>query len=167
MNAKKEDADFCVIKVVVDSTDGFCVWFSGEEDGVLTSDHGVRVWRSRDEAVAAVRAGGFSLSSEDVACYDFDRIAAFVAGEPLDVGWSELLLAWNLLVDVARSTRDDDFASDEARELDLYNHLFYLDGNAAVVNAGPRPLDGEEMRRLRLVLERGLAMLRRNWAAIE
>ena len=86
----------------------FLLWFTGEEDGLVTDGAGsLRVFSSEEEARRYAAAGSLALGSDQASPFDLDQLETWTrAPEQTALRASSILDGWNLLTDVARSVGD-------------------------------------------------------------
>ncbi len=94
---------YFVCLVRLDGTDAFVVWYSDKRDGFVYDAAGVLLSaRTLEDVAAAASERGITLSPDEVAEYDFDRIAEWCSIPNADgVDCPAFLNAWNFLDDVA------------------------------------------------------------------
>lgn len=86
----------------------YLIWFSGQQDGVITGD-GLRplTFSCADEAFSHSSSAGLELGDDSITRYDFDEIDAWTRAPASGrLAPDSLLGAWNLMTDIARSVGD-------------------------------------------------------------
>ncbi|MFB9245796.1 hypothetical protein IV454_17770 [Massilia antarctica] len=163
--ASAMDVSYFVLWYKLNGADGYLVWTSGVEDGVLLDSAG-RVPGFASEADVRRHADelGLELVDEEPTVHELDCVLAWIddAGNTT-VDCDKLLAAWNLFDDVSRSVGGS-YDADKAATQGLYMKLFY-GGDTA--NSVCRPEDEavycpvwseEEPAVLRSTLRAGLSM---------
>ena len=140
----------------------FLLWFTGEEDGLLTDDAGsLRVFSSAEEARRHAAAGSVALGSDEPSRFDFDQLETWTrAPEQAALRSSSILDAWNLLTDVARSVGDQVATARlfDRGMLPAYDRLVSMCNIPALgALAGVGELTDEDRRAIAAVLRHGLA----------
>lgn len=88
----------------------FLIWYTDEQDGLVTGDDGAALlsFASDSDARAHAAAAGFTVSPDESAYFDLDELEAWTAApNPHRLKPETLLNAWNLLAGVARSVGND------------------------------------------------------------
>lgn len=140
-----------------------CVlWFSGEEDGLLTDGTArLRVFFSADDARTYAVATSLALDSDEVSRFDLDALESWIdAPTQTLLGSSSILDAWNLLTDVARSVGDEVATARLLHRaiLPAYDRLVSSCNLPALgILSGVGELDDEDRRTIASVLRDGLA----------
>lgn len=153
----------------LDGEDRYLVWLSNAEDRVLIDAAGrVPTFSSQAGLTSYVDKLGITLVDEAPILHDLDHLTRWLAGGSVHaVDCDELLAAWNLFDDVARSMGDRFERGDRSAIDTVYEKLF---GGSEVANAVLRPKEEpvyqprwtpEDERVLRTLLGDGLTMFRR------
>lgn len=149
----------------IDGTDRVVFWESGSDDGTdrveLDAAGFVITFPSEPAAREAAVAEGRALSSEEAPTYDFDAIDAWCRSSEGVRDCSELLDAWNLLVDLPRG--ENLFASADARATEIYDKLFLGCNLPSITPIGEHYVptwSTSELAALKHLLLLGLAELR-------
>ena len=114
-------------RLKLDGTAGYVLWYSDETDGVITDAQGrpvifPSVAAARRQAMCAQLA----LSAERPTTYDVDALIAWAAGADPDlIDPADFLKFWNLMTDVADSTRSEGLARRLAGLNKQYDKLFW------------------------------------------
>ena len=146
---------------------GYLLWFTDEDDGIVTTPDGrIPSFPTSRALFNYATAQGFTVEGEETSLHDLDAIQAWVnAPKPLPLDCSEILSAWNLFGDVARSVPSDScaFTSMDASLGASYEKLFWGNNLPAVTPAAQR-FDPEwsldEVRCLSELMQCGLEMFR-------
>ena len=117
------------------------IWYSNEEDGLITSPDGRIPSFSKDEALVAYAENlRISLSDETPVLHDLDVVTAWTNDpSPNNVDCVELLAAWNLFGDLARSIplgSESLFACKEGSLDKIYDKLFWGNNLPAMTPEG-------------------------------
>lgn len=99
------DREHHVVKVTRKGRPMFLLWYTNEEDGLLTDGAGgLRVFSSADEAQAYATASGLTLGDSEITEYELDEIESWTDAPQRGMAhWDRILNAWNLLTDVSKS----------------------------------------------------------------
>jgi hypothetical protein len=91
--------------------DRYLIWISNEKDGVVVDTQGF-IPSFKDPIVLRRHANlnHYVLESEEPVLHNLDRVAAWAASPVTPVDCVEVLVAWNLFVDVAASIVDGGIA---------------------------------------------------------
>jgi hypothetical protein len=87
----------------------FLIWFSDDQDGLVTAadDGSLLAFESDGDARGHAGSAGLAVSEEESAYFDFDELEAWIgAPNPFRMRPDDLLNAWNLLRDIASSVRN-------------------------------------------------------------
>ncbi|CUI08405.1 hypothetical protein BN2497_11587 [Janthinobacterium sp. CG23_2] len=163
--ASAMDVSYFVLWYKLNGADGYLVWTSAVEDGVLLDPAG-RVPGFASEADLRRHAHdlGLELVDEEPTVHELDGVLAWIddAGNTT-VDCDKLLTAWNLFDDVSRSVGGG-FDADKAATQACYRKLFY---GGEMANRVFRPEDeavycpvwsDEELAVLRSTLRAGFSM---------
>ncbi len=160
------------IQYRLEGAEAYLLWFTNEQDGVITTPEGRMPSFSTEAAlVAYAKRNGVSVSGEAATLHDFDALQAWADDpRPDTVDCSNLLSAWNLFSDVARSMPSEAqaFARKDKGLTSLYNKLFWGNNLPAVTPNGHRfdpKWSTDELVRLAEVIAAGLQLFR--YARIE
>lgn len=111
----------------IDNTQRLLIWYSDDCDGVYRNASGVVPTFSSIKALDSfAEAAGLCLKKEDPILHDLDVVQAFVdSGDGVDC--DQILAAWNLFGDVARSVGDDGAAFQESDQslILIYEKIFH------------------------------------------
>jgi hypothetical protein len=121
----------------LDHTDGYLIWFSNDQDGVVTQPDGI-VPSFRDQEALRAYAASHQLMLEETAplLHDLDAVARWLRRSlSADVDCDALLTAWNLFGDLAASVNAD-FDRDRDRTQRVYEKLFWGNNLPAVTPPG-------------------------------
>ncbi len=150
------------------NSERWLLWFSEEEDGVVTDGHGaVPSFHSLAALEAYACSRGFVPGEAPALLHDLDKTEAWIEGRSAPaIDCENLLCAWNLFADVSRSVAGD-FDADPAATDALYERLFF---GSDAANHVLRPSDApgfiprfteRESDVIRATMAAGLVMFRR------
>lgn len=148
--------------------DGYLIWYTGEEEGVLVEADGrVPSFPSIEALTAYAQGKGIELVDEWPVEHDLDCTASWLAASGQGaVDCENLLSAWNLFEEVSASIGGD-FDADQEQTDSLYDKLFQGSDTANNVlrqegEPAYRPeWSKEELALLRTTLGKGLALFER------
>ena len=140
----------------------FLLWFTGQEDGLVTDGAAsLRVFASAEEARRHAAAVSLALGSDEPSLFDFDQLETWTrAPEQTALRSSSILDSWNLLTDVARSVGDQVATARlfDRGMLPAYDRLVSSCNIPALgILAGVGELTDEDRRAIATVLRHGLA----------
>jgi hypothetical protein len=150
----------------LDGEDGYLIWISNDNDGVVADARGfVPTFSDVDAVQAYARPEQYELESEEPKLHDLDWVAAWlkVPGKP--VNCRKALEAWNLFSDAARSIHVHGMGSTfeplDSQFPGIYDKLFWGSNLPSMTPEG-RHYDPEwspdELTALAEVLRAGLEM---------
>ena len=143
----------------------FVIWYSGEEDGLLTNDERrLLSFGSSDQALAYASERALAIEPQEPAFYDLDRIESWFTGASADkIDCAELLDAWNMFLDVAASAGGASlFEAADARANDVYDKLFFGNNLPSITPPGEHYVPGwsaEEVGVLARIMRLGHRMV--------
>jgi hypothetical protein len=147
----------------LDGADGYLIWFSNEEDGVVVAPNGTApAFRDLAALQAYADSQHLDLLIEEPILHDLDNVAAWLARPVHAIDCDVFLTAWNLFADLAASTGAG-FAPDDERTRQIYEKLFWDNNLPSMTPPGERYVprwSAAERRTLRAVLGSGLALFR-------
>lgn len=156
---------FYPIRIVLDSVDYHCIWYSNEQDGVITANDKIIAFTSLDELQLYIQEHYAALETLEVAIYYLNTIAAWVKHpQPQDINCVLLLDAWNLFIDVSASLQ---IKLEENQKINkkLYDKLFWGCNLPSMSPPGEEYIPiftQKECKRLAGILDRGLVILKEN-----
>lgn len=148
----------------LDRTNGYLIWFSNDEDGLLTHPDGIIPSFANLEALQAYTAlHQIVLNETDLWLYDVDKLVRWLQRPLLAaIDCNSVLNFWNLFGDLAKSLHAD-FDRDRARTNSIYDKLFWGNNLPAVTPKAKHynPVWSDEERLvIRDVLAEGLSLFR-------
>ena len=148
----------------LDYTDGYLIWFSNDDDGVVTQPDGVvPSFPDQETLQAYARFHQIELAAMEPLLHDLDGLARWL-GRPLSaaVDCDILLTAWNLFGDLATSVKAT-FDHEHTRSQRIYEKLFWGNNLPAVTPAGQHytpTWSDDELLLMREILHDGLVLFR-------
>lgn len=146
--------------------DRYLIWISNDRDAVVVDDAGFVLCFDGAEALRAYAdRNGYKLEAEDPILHDLDAVATWLDDPRMPVNCNEVLAAWNLFSDVARSVheRGSGFESLDSRFPAVYEKLFWGNNLPSMTPSDRRytpEWSPEEVAALSQVLRTGLGMFR-------
>ncbi len=148
----------------LDHTDGHLIWFSNDNDGVVTQPDGmVPSFRDQKALHDYATLHQITLDPMEPLLHDLDDVARWLRQSlSAEVDCDILLTAWNLFGDLASSVKGD-FDPDRTQTQHIYEKLFWGNNLPAITPPGkhytPRWSD-DELLLMRNVLHNGLRLFR-------
>jgi len=144
--------------------DGYLIWFSNDIDGVIVrKDSTVRSFDSRRALQKYAKDNHILLKPEALEQHDLDRIVDWLRSPTKDsIDCNAFLEAWNLFVDVARSSGNNFFSTGKRTD-PVYEKLFWGSNLLALTPAGKRYVPDwtqGQIKTLIKVLSSGLRVFR-------
>jgi hypothetical protein len=149
----------------LDHTDGYLIWFSNDEDGVVTQPDGtVPSFRDQEALRAYATFHQIDLDAMEPLVHDLDVVVQRLR-RPLsaEIDSDAFLTAWNLFGDLATSVNGD-FDGDRKRTQQIYDKLFWGNNLPAVTPPGKQytPVwSDDELLLMREILHDGLLLFRK------
>lgn len=156
---------FYSVPYLLDHRVRYLIWYSNDADGVVIDSAGtIPSFRSEQDLTAYARAEGLDLGAQNGSVlHILDVVRRWLKRKrPGRVDCVEMLAAWNLFSDVSASVGGR-FNADKNRTQRIYGKLFWGNNWPSVTPEGRCyvPLwSGREVRVMREVLGKGLAMFR-------
>jgi len=147
----------------LDGMDGLLLWCTNGSDGVATTtDNCVPSFKTEADLLAYADASSVVVKEEQPVLHDLDAVVAWLAdphGETIVC--SELLAAWNLFGDIARSCPQHtvSFGDRDKQVGVVYDKLLYGHNLPSITPAGAHytpEWSGDEITSLRQILQEGL-----------
>jgi hypothetical protein len=147
----------------LDGADGYLIWFSNEEDGVVVeADGSAPAFGDLVALHAYADSQHLDVCIEEPILHDLDSVAVWLARPVHAIDCDAFLSAWNLFADLAASTGAG-FEPDYDRTRHIYHKLFLGNNLPIVTPPGERYVpcwSAAERRILHEVLGAGLALFR-------
>jgi hypothetical protein len=147
----------------LDGADGYLIWFSNEEDGIVVeADGSAPAFRDLAALQAYADSQHLDMLIEEPILHELDSVAAWLARPVHAIDCDAFLAAWNLFADLAASTGAV-FEPDSERTRHVYDKLFWGNNLPSVTPPGERYVprwSAAERRIVRQVLGAGLALFR-------
>ena len=116
---------YYVLRYRLDQIEAYLIWYSNDADGVVVDDLGnVPAFRDRARLQAYSAAHGLQVQDGEPALYDLDALNEWLArsgGTMPDP--TQVLKAWNLMLDVAYAVRDARYVHAYRRAVTIYQKL--------------------------------------------
>jgi hypothetical protein len=147
----------------LDGADGYLIWFSNDEDGVVIEPDGsAPAFGDLAALHTYADSQGLDLCIEEPILHDLDSVAAWLARPVRAIDCDAFLTAWNLFADLAASTGAG-FEPDDERTRQIYDKLFWGNNLPTLTPPGEHYVPrwrAAERRRISEVLGAGLALFR-------
>jgi hypothetical protein len=150
----------------LDHTDGYLIWFSNDDDGVVTQPDGtVPSFRDQEALRAYATFHQIDLDVMEPLVHDLDVVAQWL-GRPrsAEIDSDAFLTVWNLFGDLATSVNGD-CDGDRKRTQPVYDKLFWGNNLPAVTPPGKHytPVwSDDELLLMREILHDGLLLFRKH-----
>jgi hypothetical protein len=120
--------DFTLIRCLYNGIDNYCIWYSGDKDGVLC-DENKRILSFADVNTALQYLSRKNLSlhdDENIASYDFDSLGSWLTSKDTTIDCVDFFHFWNMFSDIA-NTAGKKFRGDKRNKSTntIYDKLFY------------------------------------------
>jgi hypothetical protein len=150
----------------LDHIDGYLIWFSNDEDGVVTQPDGIiPSFRDQEALDAYANLHRLDLDAMEPLVHDLDGLAQWLR-RPLsaEIDLDAFLTAWNLFGDLAISVNCH-FDRDRKRTQQVYEKLFWGNNLPAVTPPGKQYTphwSDDELLLMREILQYGLLLFRKH-----
>jgi len=143
------------------------IWFSNDEDGLVTSDGGIARFDDL-EALRSYAAGlGIAIEDQEPTSYNLDFLVRWLNHPRKKIDVKAFLNIWNLFMDVSASVGGS-FNADSERTEHIYAKLFWGNNLPSVTPRGKRYTPvwrAHEVRLIRRTLGHGLELMRQSLRA--
>jgi hypothetical protein len=147
-----------VCRIIDNGEEFYCIWYSGEVDGVATEDGKGLLWRNEDGARDYAHRQGWILASDKPATFDLSYIST-VEANPSMFHPKESLDIWNLFSDIGKSVGYAEFSGQDSNASELHARLSAL-SLSHILGSEPKQLTVSEIEGIVAVLQLGKAMLK-------
>ena len=156
--------EYSVVKVVYKDKETFLIWYLDDEDGFLSLEQKLLMFKSDDEARVFAKEKSVELDAEIVE-FDISHIFEQIDRVELSENCNELINTWNLFSDIAKSLGEE-FSGDidEGLTNDIYHMLFSGCNLKVMKHEEYHPVfDDEDKEKCLSIFKDGLAMLDRQF----
>jgi len=160
--------EYSVVKVVYKDKETFLIWYLDDEDGFLSLEQKLLMFKSDDEARVFAKEKSVELD-EETTVFDLSHILEQTNRVELSENCSELIDAWNLFSDIAK-TIGEEFSGDidEGLTNDIYHMLISGCNIKALKHEEYHPVfDDEDKEKCISIFNDGLAILERQLSYLD
>lgn len=162
--------EYFILPVSWDDTTLYLIYFSNDDDGVVTSaDQKFMLATSRNEAAALAKKRNLKLQKEEMELLDLSLIQSWVNSRSMRVPEANLVYrSWNFFGDAASSLKlADHYLGYDEDYIALHDELFWGCNMPGLTQSTERyevDLSQTEIRNLRSILRSGLEIFRQGVA---
>ena len=157
----------------LNTEDRYLIWITNESDRVLTDNGGfILTFKDTKSVQSYAETNDYELEREEPNRHNLDSVARWLKNTGMPVDCREVLAAWNLFSDIARSIHGDAdaFARLDARFPEIYNKVFRGNNLPSMTPEGcdfDPEWSPQELTALAEILGSGLEMFQRRTRQVQ